>query len=187
MKILALDLGVKTGWALGVVAGGSALPVSGTEILRTASEEADVGPAALADWLNKQWLDKKGNWRKDRPDLVVKEQVMPFGRMLRGASSAKVMTSQIELHAAVKIVCRLSSTKYIDVARPTILKHFVGTAKLDRKDGKLAVIKQAKLLKYIPLSCDDEDRADAVALWDFAARTFARISPGELRLFGEAA
>ena len=40
-------------------------------------------------------------------------------------------------------------------------------------ETKRAVVKMARLLGYIPKDCDDDDMADACAVFDFASSHFA--------------
>jgi hypothetical protein len=49
------------------------------------------------------------------------------------------------------------------------------------------VMQRAIALGYLPKGCRDWDRADACALFDFAAATYARTPPRELVFFGETA
>lgn len=174
--ILALDLGVRLGFCLGSPEGGASATVSDAKILRTPHEPSNMGLATLLDWLNKLIV-------KDKPILVVKEKRLTFMGFERKKTSADTMDSQIKLHGIVEAMCGFHGVEFRDVARPTICKHFIGTGALKRKEGKLAVIQRARLLGYVPKSCIDDDRCDAVALWDWAAAHSADV----LHLFGEEA
>jgi hypothetical protein len=43
------------------------------------------------------------------------------------------------------------------------------------------------VLGYFERTVDDDDRADACAVWSFASVTLARTPPNELHLYGEVA
>ena len=64
----------------------------------------------------------------------------------------------------------------------TIRKHFIGTAKLKRKEAKLATIARCKQLGWGP---KNDDEADAAALWHYACCLTSRsYSISQTPLFG---
>lgn len=177
-KILALDLGVVTGFCLGAP---GERPVSGSKILRAPHEDSDVGLACLLNWLNQWWL-------KEKPVLVVKEAKLSYAGFARSNSSALVMDSQTELHGVVKGLSKMFSIRWVDVSRSTVMKHFVGRGDLNRKEGKLAALERCRLLGYIEKFSKEEDRADSCALWDYAVHEFGVPTKArhQLAMFQEA-
>ena len=179
--IVALDLGTRMGFACGKAGHGEAYPRSGAVILKSPKEPRGRAFGNLIDWLNK-FIPA------ERPTLLVKEAPLPLQAFKNLGNAAATVTFTGGLHAIVEGMCDRYGIACQDVADSTVRKHFIGRARMGtRALTKQAVVQRAKALKLIPADCTDDNRADAVALFDYAAHTFARASGGELVLFGDAA
>ncbi len=175
-KIFALDLGSRLGYAFGAPGGG--IPVSGTRQIKTVGELAGTGGGNLMHWLN-------GLWSKDRPALVVKEAPFSLAAFKEANSSQASVYLTYGLHVVVESMCNRFGVHCKDVHAATVRKHFIGRQGTGTREGtKDAVIRRAQLLKYLPKHCYDAYRADALAIWDWAAAALGRIG-GELYLYGE--
>ncbi len=176
--IFAIDIGSRLGWAFGPVSGGT--PDSGTRQIKSPDESQDAAFGNLIHWLSTRWS-------KDRPALVVKEAPFNLAAFKNAHNSQAAVELTYGLHAIVRGMCNRFSIRCEDVHAATVRKHFLGKANTGTRAGtKDAVIVRARLLKLIPKDCYDNDRADAVATWDFAAAHFGRRA-GVLHLFGEVA
>lgn len=175
--IFALDLGQRCGFAVG-----RSTPVrSGTMILKTPSEPRAVAFSNLIAWLNEQWS-------RERPGLIVKEAPLPLQAFRDRRNSEAGVLMAYGLHGIVEAM-GVRFGILVEQAHPaTIRKHFVGKGRMGaRAETKAAVINRCRVLGYIPRDCVDEDRADALAMWDFAASTHGVMAPTRLHLFGERA
>jgi hypothetical protein len=170
--IFALDLGIRTGYAVG-----PSCPRSGAVILKKPNEAPAVAFGNLINWLAEEW-------GLQRPDIVVKEAPLQL-RAFRNLDSAQATVRlTLGLHGIVEGVAARFGIKCAEVHDATIRKHFIGRGNMgSRAETKRAVVQRAQVLGYMPRNCDDDDRADAIALWDYAA---AR-PPEKLFLFGEQA
>lgn len=177
--ILALDLGARLGWACGSPGGAS--PRSGAVILKRHDEPRAIAFANLIAWLNSRLRD-------EAPHLIVKEKMLPLAAFRNLGSADHTVRMTAGLHGVVEGLCVRYGIACQDVADATVRKHFIGRANAGKRAAtKAAVLERARLLKYLPADCEDEDRADALACFDYAAATFGRVSGGKLYLFGEAA
>jgi hypothetical protein len=177
MQVFALDLAVRTGFAVGAP---GACPRSGVVTLKRPGELPAVAFSNLIAFLN----DQLG----EGPDLIVKEAALPLQGFKDRSNSAAAVILAYGMHAIVEGMAGRFGIRVESVAAPTIRKHFIGRAKLgDRRATKHAVIDRCHLLKLMPRECVDDNRADALATWDFACATFGRRSfdAPALRLFGE--
>jgi hypothetical protein len=105
-------------------------------------------------------------------------------RFQKGAS-AVILSIGCHFVARAELMAR--QVRHEIVAPATVRKHFCGAAHAgERADTKRMVIQRARVLGYIPRDCSDDNRADACAMWDWAAETFGRASRRELVMFGEA-
>lgn len=176
MFILALDLGVHTGFAFGSTGG---KPSSSAIFLKDASDHRSVACGNLI-----AWLDKK--LREQEPALVVREAPLPlqaFSNLGNGATNVRMTHS---LHGIVEGMCVRFGIRTKEVADSTVRKHFIGKARCGtREETKAAVVQRAQLLGYMPKNSTNDNRADACALWDYAAATWGGRMARELHLFGE--
>lgn len=176
--IVSLDLGSSTGYAIG--APGS-VPSSGSLRLKSPSDDPGVAFGRLLTFLD-------GTFRKTRPALVAIERPMHLGGTARAGNSERAVVLAYGLFAVAQAVCHMWTVPVVAEYPATVRKHFLGVgAPRRRKDAKAAVLRRARLLGLIPRDCEDEDRADAAAIFDWAAATHFRARPKELHLFGEGA
>jgi hypothetical protein len=189
VRLLALDLGNRCGFATGE-AGGK--PRVESWILKTPKQTPEVACRNLACSL-------RDEVRSEKPDVIVVEAWMHPAAQ----PSADVIITHMQLHGAVEAVAGCFG---IRTERPTSAqyrKHFCGQStagarrppaartpqmrQADRRATNDMVLRRAILLGYLPADSTDWDRAAAVALWDFGCAHFARRAPAELVLFGEQA
>lgn len=178
MLIFALDLGQRCGFAASTV-GDS--PRSGAVRLKKPGEHRAVALGNLVAWLNEEWS-------RERPTLVVKEAPLPLQAYRdRGNSEAAVLMAY-GLHGVVEAMAARFGLRLEQAHPATIRKHFIGKGRMGaRKDTKAAVVQRAQLLGFMPKDCFDDDRADAIALYDWAAATHGGRAAKVLHLFGEVA
>ncbi|RAI33730.1 hypothetical protein [Rhodoplanes serenus] len=177
--VLGLDLASRTGWALGPA---GAVPQSGTVVLKEKHEgrEACFGNAIF--WFN----DLLGG--PDKPVLIVKESPFHLGAFAKRGNSADAVMLTYGLHAVVEGIAHRFGVRVVSVAAQTVRHHFLGKANCgDRKATKAAVVARAHLLGLLPKRSIDADRADAIAIHDWACATYARGVNRKLFLFGEVA
>lgn len=174
--IYCLDLGIRTGFASGEV---GAAPSSATVILKKPDEHRSVAFSNLMAWLDAQW-------RTERPALVVKEAPLNLQAFKSLGNAAFTVRVTHGLHGVVEGMCTRFGIPFEDIADASVRKHFIGKANCgNRAATKAAVVQRCHLLGYMPKDCSDDNRADACALWDWAAATFGRRQPASLHLFGE--
>jgi hypothetical protein len=178
--VYALDLAVRTGLAVGPP---GALPWSASLVLKRPDQQKDVAYSNLIAFLSEQWTAAP-------PALVVKEAMLHLQAFLKLGNSEDVPKMHAGLHAIVEGLCVRFGIPWRDVSDSTVRKHFVGKGRLgDRASTKAAVVARCHLLGMLPKGCRDDNRADALATWDYACATFARgsVSTERLFLFGERA
>lgn len=177
--IFAMDLGARCGFCTGIP--GDAKPLSGTFVLKKPAEPRAVAFSNLICALNEHWSEV-------RPALVVKEAMLPLQAFSRLGNAAHTVRMTAGLHAIVEAMCVRFGVQFEDIADSTVRKHFIGAANTGGRAGtKAAVVNRAKLLGYLPADCEDDNRADACATWDYAAHTFGHALSDKLHLFGERA
>ena len=175
-NILALDLGVNCGFAVGRPGD---VPTSGSVRLKKASEPRDAATFNLRGFLIKQITE-------NRPSLIVKEAMLHVGAFQSLKISQDVILAHAEYHGEVKTTCYAYGIPWEDAPNATVRKHFIGIGRTsDRASTKAAVISRAKLLGYMPKDSFDEDRADALAIFDWSCAVFGQRTPPPLHLFGE--
>lgn len=184
MVILALDLASTTGYAIGPAGG---LPTSSAERLKKPSEPHARAIANLIRLLEKMF--------RQRPDAVVKEEMMDIGAMLKRNNSRSNIELQCGLHLATEAMCILHEIPCHSEGTQTIRKHFLGRARFSdgltdkgkvlssREVAKNAVVQRCQLLGYMQRSETDDNQGDACATWDWGCATLARRSPKLLTLF----
>lgn len=173
MDILALDIATVTGFAQGESGG---MPMSGAVRLKRRDERAETAAFNMLAFLRDRFV-------LQRPDMVFAESYLnPAGH-----KSADAIILQIMLYGVVAAMSQAYAIRFEHAAPATIRKHFVGCANAgDRAKTKALVLRQARALRYIDHACTNDNIADAVAAWEFAAATHARRQPTSIVMFGEA-
>ena len=179
MRILTLDLATTTGFAFGEA---GAVPESGSVILSKKGDDAHQPSRALGTWLRKRFFTFKDSY----PTLIVAEDLMSPDAQ----PHQSVIISQILLHGSLNCLAANYGVEVRRVAASTVRKHFCGKAfALPRGKGprtpkeraearaatKAMVLRQCHLLNYFPRSVDDDNRADAVAVFDYSSAHYARM------------
>lgn len=174
MLIFALDIATYTGFAIGRA---GEIPHSGTVRLKKPHEGPEIAAFNMRCFLRDRLM-------LERPDLICIEHYLhPTAQKSGDAVILQLFCFGVAVSEAMARNVRVETPK-----AATIRKHFIGAANMgERKATKDAVIRRARLLGYIPRDCSDDNRADACALFDFAAATYARVQPHELHLFGASA
>lgn len=172
MVVLGLDLATVTGFAQGPVDG---VPASGSVRLKRRDDPVEVAAFNMLAFLRDRFVLSK-------PDLVCVESYLnPAGH-----KSADAIILQLMIYGVAAATCASYGVRFESAAPSTIRKHFIGAANAgDRAKTKAAVLRQCRLLKYLPHGCNDDNRADALAAWDWAAATFGKRRPASLALFGQ--
>lgn len=172
--IFALDLGTRTGFAFGPIGD---VPRSGTVILKDRKEPRAVACGNLIAWLNEKWS-------VERPTLVVTEAPFSLQAFKDHANAETTVRMTFALHGIVEGMCARYGVEHEEFHPATIRKHFLGVARMGtRAESKRAVVQRCHVIGYMPKDCVDDNRADALATWDYAAAT----RPAKLYLFGERA
>jgi len=173
MMVWGLDLGTATGFAYGEA---GAIPESGSIILKKKKDPRGIALGNLIWFLNDRWSQRK-------PDLVVKEAPMSLQGFMSVHSSEANVRMHHSLHGIVEGMCARFDVPLREEHNATVRKHFIGRGNFgDRELTKGAIVRRCQLLGYIPNDCDDQDRADALANFDWACATFARKSLSTTRL-----
>jgi hypothetical protein len=165
--ILALDLGFKTGWAEGE---------AGQQPSRSGSR-----PLHLFEFLG--WLNDR--FKERRPRLVVVEDYLPLAAYKRLGTAEHSVYDALMRRGALEACCGLWGIELRAVDVLHARKHFTGRRSHgSREDNKRATIVRCRQLKYVAAGEADEDRCDALQIWDWASSALARKAPRELVLFG---
>jgi len=178
--IFALDLGQRAGFAVG--APGRA-PRSGAVILKDKKEPRRVACGNLIAFL-------QAEWSTSCPSLVVTVSPMTLGAFFDMHSSEANVRLQYGLQAIVEGMCERFGLPLEEINEATVRKHFIGKGRMgDRESTKLAVVSRCQVLGLMRRGSEDNDRADAIAVHDWACATFGRraISTSKLVFFGERA
>lgn len=201
MKIEAYDLSSVVGYCFGI---SGQIPSSGSRRVRKAPEPHEIGAGRLGERLFARWSDPS-----KRPDIVVVERMREIaaamspdvidstGKM-RFSGNADALKSQVLLHGALQAVAGIFKIPVFDPTAATVRIYLCGqssatkvkrgvkrTAKekaAARNQTKQMVIDRLVLLGYLPPGCDDDNRADATAVWFWADGNLARTIPKELVL-----
>lgn len=105
---------------------------------------------------------------RHKPDLIALEEA--FARGGRDTGSALKLT--FGLRSVILTVARIRGVPTVEFAVSTIDKHFLGHRQTaGRKRRKLAVADRCRQLGW---RCEDEDQADACAVWDLACSRINR-------------
>lgn len=122
--------------------------------------------------------------KTDRPAVVVKEAALSLAAYRELGTGEDAIRSAYGLSAVVTGVCGFYGVPCRDVSVAVATKHFTGMVRHGgRAARKKAIIAQCKALGYLPKDCLDDNRADALAMWDWACAHLAR-SPRALALWG---
>ena len=175
--IVSLDVGKSMGFASGMP--GDCEPRSFSVKLGRTSDRRPVVAGNLIAFLDKEF-------RIEKPALVFKEMPLVLGAFLKlGVSDASVR-SHYGLHCVIEGMCARFGVPWHEEANSRIRKHFIGKAHLGkREDTKRAVLSRCIQLGYLPRGCEDDNRADALAGWDWASVHLGRKPPSELHFYGE--
>lgn len=178
--ILALDLGVTTGFAKSRPRANDV--VSGSVRLKSTSEAMDVAFANLWAFLSDQFAI-------EHPALVVKEAMLQLPAFGPLETSQKTIRAHAAYHGLVEGCCRAHDVDWRDVSESTVRKHFLGHARVPggRPAIKKAVIARCHLLGLMPRDRHDDNQADALATCDWACATFggAAASIQNFQLFDQ--
>lgn len=178
MNIFALDLATSTGFALGE-AGRS--PMSGAVRLKSSDDEPERAFRKLAQFL-------RDHFEVQRFDLVIVEAPVNIGAFVQSAPESergfKFTSNPSTIYllsglAAVAFgVCGCYGIRCVKGNVQQVRKHFLGISRPE--NPKQAVIARCKQLRYVPADCRDDNRADACALWDYAASHYGRVATASL-------
>lgn len=174
MRIAALDIATACGFAFGDT---GTIPQSGSVRLKRPGEPPETAAFNMRAFL-------RDRFTLERFDLLAIEHFLnPAAQKSADAVILQIMCFGVAVAEGMARGIR------IEAPYPsTVRKHFLGRANMgERKETKAAVLNRARALSYIPRDCCDDNRADACALFDYAAATFARVAPPELVMFGEGA
>lgn len=176
--IISLDVGRSLGFASGLP--GTKKPFSESVKLGKSSDRRPEVAGNLIGFLD-------DTFRKHKPALVFKEAPLTLGAFaVLGVSDASVR-SHYGLHAVVEGMCTRWGIRWTECPDSTIRKHFIGKGRLGSREAtKAAVLSRCIQLGYLPRGCDEEDRADALAGWDYASVRFGKRSAAA-ELFEEVA
>lgn len=148
MKILALDLGTKTGWALGEKIAERSFLYSGVQDFSLKRGESEGMRNLRFDrWLEAMFVEQS------RPDLVVYE--MPHHR---GGAATAVLGGMVGILLAK---CAEHHIEYTKVHSSTLKKYATGSGRASKEE----MVKRAALKFDKPILDDNE--ADALHLWAY--------------------
>lgn len=185
MRILALDLATKTGFAIGEP---GRISRSASARLKKPDEPLWVAGQNIGFLLRDMFV-----LRSEMPTLIVVEAPLPPGAE-KGAAAAvlawgllfvvQFMGALFEVpvrHVNVGKVREFYTGKFRWDAPPG----YPGGKAAGRNYNKFKVKERAKQLGHIPFDCEDDNRADACALHYYASVKFCGFRETELTLFGE--
>jgi len=156
MRILALDIASRLGWATD---GADGRLIFGVYALPTSAENPGVAFCAFERWLDQRIIEH-------RPDTLAIEAPL----VLAGRRGAKVLTNArtvAVLNGLWAIALLVSTSHKLRIFQANVMsikKHFTGNGHAD----KAAMVKQCRLLGW-PVT--DHNAADALGLLDFARHT----------------
>lgn len=179
MLVWGLDLATRTGFAHGQA---GAVPTSGALVLKKPGQPRAVALANLLYFLNDAWS-------KECPDLVITEAPLGLQAWHEIGSSQDNVRMHYGLHAVVEALCVRHEIRHVEEYPAVVRKHFIGKAHAGgRKQTKWECVVRARLLGLMPKDCEDEDRADAIAVHDYGCATYAQraASITNFALFGQA-
>ncbi len=160
MRILALDLATKAGFAMGRA---GEKPRAWSKRLRTSEDAPERAFKRLG-------IELRDLFTLELPDLVVVEAPLAGG--LIGNSNMATVYQLNGLVGGVFTICGPYGIRCIKANVQTVRKHVVGRARPD--NPKKAVLDRCKALGYLPPECFDDNIADAVAMHIWASDTEGR-------------
>lgn len=185
MKILALDLATNAGFAFG---DSSSKPSSWSKQLKSSDDEPERA-------FKKLGIELRDRFTFDKPDFVVVEAPMSMGGMVRrdeqderGFKFTSNPSTIYLLTGLVGVVFGICGPYGIPARKANVQqvrKHFLGVAR--PQDPKQAVLNRCYQIGWLDRDCRDNNRGDALALFEYAAAHYARRQPTELMMFNEAA
>ena len=169
MNVLALDLATSAGWARGDI---GAVPQCGlVQFARKGASQLAICGAAL-DWAI-------ATIREPLPDVVAIEGLLPPGALKKRSNEQHELLAH--LHGVILAVCFQRGVYKVN-RHPLskIRAHFIGQAVGKKGEAKLQVQRKCRSLGW--LEADDDDAADACAVWSFQCSLIdpeqaIRISP----------
>lgn len=176
--IFAIDLGQRAGFCVGAPGD---RPSVGFVELKGKRDPRRAAEGNLIAFLQEKFAQRC-------PSLVV---VTPPATLrahfnMPGGGNEDISRMQYGLQAILEGMCDRFGLPLVEIHEATVRKHFIGKGRLgDRESTKRAVISRCIVLGVLPRGCEDDDQADAVALWDWACATYGRRSSTELFLYGE--
>jgi hypothetical protein len=176
--VLALDLSVNTGFAIGCA---GERPRSGSVRLKKRGETERIAWRNLGCFLRDQFAF-------ERPELVVYEAALDPAAMRDIGNSSHTIAMQWGHVAAVEAICGPLGVRTLAVHVQTVRRHFTGRARWgERDEAKRAVVERCWMLGYFGRDCADHNRADACAAFDYACAVYGRrpLGSNELVMFGE--
>jgi len=177
-SIFTLDLGVASGFARGKP--GDA-PQSGTVRLKRPNETIDVAYANLIAFLC-------GEFETHRHVLLIKEKMLALEAFRSIGNAEKTVRAHGAYHGIVEGLCVRYGVTWSDVTDSTARKHFIGRGRTgSREETKRAVVARCHALRLMPADCHDDNRADALAIHDWACANFGARSASisNFQLFGQ--
>jgi hypothetical protein len=177
--ILAFDLATRSGLAYG--------PSDGTPKTEAVILKDDESVIWTAHVHGGRWLRdsiKRVEVFGTKVDVIAIEAPLPTGAH-RSANAAALATG------LVAVFCdnadRLSIPIYFCHTK-TVAGHFTGVSVYnDREKKKAATLARAKQLGWLPPDSKDKDKADALAVWSYAAHRWGGRRPQRLEMFGQGA
>lgn len=154
MRILALDIATRSGWAAGE--GADNAPAFGTLVLPASVTPGDYGRRFAAF--------RRGMVRliaEHSPRCIWFEAPLTFG----GDTNQHTMRMLIGLAAICEEVAETYEIECVEANNQAIRKHFIGTARGNREELKAGVMRRCHEMGWDV--CDD-NQGDACALFDYA-------------------
>lgn len=180
MLIHSLDLGRRSGWAIGPA---GKVPNSGFLILRKKEQSIAHAGYNLEEYLTLVWS-------KLRPDLVVYERPLTLNawydqcKRMGRAQNGEGLEHVIKLAHDVEKFSYRAGIDCESIARTSIMWKITGRQGFgDYKKNKQAVLTSLIRQGMLPVDCTDDDRADAVAMHIVASGKFARCQNTNFGLF----
>lgn len=162
MDILALDLARITGWARGK---SGEKPRYGSVPLRKPGEPNGLAPGALGRWLRDQVREN------GKPDLIAIEKFLAS----RAQKSEDQVNDSRMLNGAVQAIAGVYGIEVTEPRVQTVRAEVCGTSRAGgRAEGKQMVIDTLVLRGLLPRGFQDDNAADALAIWVWAESNFAR-------------
>lgn len=157
MIVLAFDLATKCGVALGPSSGN---PTAWTETLGEQGEPHSYRFSQVMELTNHLI-------RKHKPNLIAIEQPIasgPKGGQARGFLA-------MGLRGCVLGTARLRGVRVCEFPVQTLRKHFIGHGNMPTDKAKRMTIDRCRSMGWV---VEDDNAADACAVWDLACATYAK-------------